>query len=49
MAEVGNGEAVRIMTEDLDGVVRVLTLKADLDYWPTRELRLVDGVWVVVE
>ena len=49
VAEVGNGEAVRIMTEDLDGVVRVLTLKADLDYWPTRELRLVDGVWVVVE
>jgi len=49
VADRGNGEAVRIQTRDLDDVIQVLTLKADQDYWPTRELRLGDSGWEAVE
>ncbi len=48
VADQGHGDAVRIKTKDLDDVVQVLTLKADLDYWPTRELRLGEAGWEAV-
>ena len=35
----------RLKIRDLDGKLGVLTLKLDLEYWPTYELRKVDGVW----
>nr|XP_043632502.1 protease Do-like 7 [Erigeron canadensis] len=37
--EIENGEFVRIKTVYLNGKPRVLTLKQDLHYWPTWELR----------
>ncbi|KAJ0556986.1 putative htrA2 peptidase [Helianthus annuus] len=37
--EIENGEFVRIKTVHLNGKPRVLTLKQDLHYWPTWELR----------
>ena len=36
---------VRLETLDLDGKPGVLTLKLDLEYWPTYELRRDGGVW----
>jgi hypothetical protein len=36
---------VRLDTLDLDGKPDVITLKVDLEYWPTYELRRSDGVW----
>lgn len=38
-------EAVRLETVDLDGKPAVITLKLDLDYWPTYELRRREGQW----
>jgi len=38
-------DAVRLKTLDLDGKPTVITLKLDLEYWPTYELRRKDGVW----
>lgn len=37
--------AVRLDTLDLDGKPDVITLKVDLEYWPTYELRRIEGVW----
>ncbi|XP_023751918.1 protease Do-like 7 [Lactuca sativa] len=37
--EIENGEFVRVKTVYLNGKPRVLTLKQDLHYWPTWELR----------
>ncbi|XP_076912299.1 protease Do-like 7 [Bidens hawaiensis] len=37
--EIENGEFVRLKTVYLNGKPRVLTLKQDLHYWPTWELR----------
>ncbi|KAI3808476.1 hypothetical protein L1987_24427 [Smallanthus sonchifolius] len=37
--EIENGEFVRLKTVHLNGKPRVLTLKQDLHYWPTWELR----------
>ncbi|XWS75557.1 hypothetical protein CRYUN_Cryun01aG0100500 [Craigia yunnanensis] len=37
--ELENGEFVRVKTVHLNGKPRVLTLKQDLHYWPTWELR----------
>ncbi|XP_024974617.1 protease Do-like 7 isoform X2 [Cynara cardunculus var. scolymus] len=37
--EIENGEFVRVKTVHLNGKPRVLTLKQDLHYWPTWELR----------
>ncbi|XP_065849796.1 protease Do-like 7 isoform X2 [Euphorbia lathyris] len=37
--ELGHGEFVRVRTVHLNGKPRVLTLKQDLHYWPTWELR----------
>jgi S1-C subfamily serine protease len=37
--------AVRLKTLDLDGKPKVITLKLDLEYWPTYELRRKNGVW----
>lgn len=49
VVDQGTGEAVRIQTKGLDDQIQVITLKADLDYWPTRELRLGEGGWAIVE
>ncbi|MHA7839077.1 MAG: trypsin-like peptidase domain-containing protein [bacterium] len=38
-------EAVRLEILDLDGKPDVITLKLDLEYWPTYSLRKSDGVW----
>lgn len=38
-------EAVRLETLDLDGKPGVITLKLDLEYWPTYELRRSEGQW----
>lgn len=37
--ELEHGEFVRVRTVQLDEKARVLTLKQDLHYWPTWELR----------
>ncbi len=37
--------AVRLDTVDLDGKPDVITLKVDLEYWPTYELRRHEGAW----
>jgi S1-C subfamily serine protease len=38
-------DAVRLKTLDLDGKPKVITLKLDLEYWPTYELRRSNGIW----
>ena len=38
-------DAVRLKTLDLDGKPSVITLKLDLEFWPTYELRRIDGHW----
>jgi len=38
VADKRDGEAVRLATVDLDGKPAVITLKLDLEYWPTAEL-----------
>jgi S1-C subfamily serine protease len=38
-------DAVRLEILDLDGRPDVITLKVDLEYWPTYELRKTGGVW----
>jgi len=38
-------EAVRLKTLDLDGKPAVITLKLDLEFWPTYELLRNGGVW----
>lgn len=40
-----NRDPVRLDTLDLDGKPGVITLKLDLAYWPTYELRKLDGEW----
>lgn len=40
-----NREAVRLKTLDLDGKPDVITLKLDLEYWPTYELVRSNGIW----
>ncbi len=41
-----DGSDVRLTYQKLDGSTDVATLKLDLRYWPTSELRLTKGVWV---
>ncbi len=38
-------DPVRLKTLDLDGKPAVITLKLDLEFWPTYELRRIDGLW----
>ncbi len=45
IADKRTGDAVRLDVVDLDGRPDVLTLKVDLEYWPTYELRKTNGVW----
>jgi S1-C subfamily serine protease len=45
VADKRDGDAVRLKTLDLDGKPNVITLKLDLEFWPTYELRKSDGVW----
>lgn len=45
VAERRHRDPVRLETLDLDGKPSVLTLKLDLEFWPTYELRRRDGVW----
>jgi len=45
VASKADRAAVRLDTLDLDGKPDVITLKVDLEYWPTYELRRSDGVW----
>ncbi|MBL9105430.1 MAG: trypsin-like peptidase domain-containing protein [Myxococcales bacterium] len=44
-----NRASVRLKTLDLDDKVELITLRLDLDYFPTYELRHVDGAWVRTE
>lgn len=39
-----DGSPVRLKTLDLKGKVSVVTLRMDLQYWPTYEMRLEDGL-----
>lgn len=38
-------DGVRLKILDLDGKPDVITLKLDLEFWPTYELRQIDGIW----
>lgn len=49
VADKPDRAAVRLETLDLDGKPDVITLKLDLEYWPTYELRRNAGVWERVE
>lgn len=40
-----DGDPVRLDVVNLDGQPNVLTLKVDLEYWPTYEMRKRDGRW----
>lgn len=42
-----HGESVRLTLEQLDGRVRVKTLRLDLKYWPTTHIYKDDGQWVL--
>jgi hypothetical protein len=41
-----NHASVRLKTIDLDDKVELITLRLDLDYFPTYELRYTAGTWV---
>jgi S1-C subfamily serine protease len=41
----GSGESVRLEIADLDDKPDVITLRLDLDFWPTQQLRLEAGGW----
>ncbi|MCB9778221.1 MAG: trypsin-like peptidase domain-containing protein [Alphaproteobacteria bacterium] len=45
VGDLADGGAVRLKTADLDGRMEVDTLKVDLTYWPTWELRRTDAGW----
>jgi hypothetical protein len=40
-----DGDNVRLDIRKLDGRIAVATLRMDLDYWPTTELRRAAGGW----
>ncbi len=45
VADKQDGDAVRLDTLDLDGRPAVITLKLDLEFWPTYELRQTEQGW----
>ncbi|MEZ4330161.1 MAG: trypsin-like peptidase domain-containing protein [Myxococcota bacterium] len=45
VADKRDGDAVRLETVDLDGRPAVITLKLDLEYWPTYELQRGEAGW----
>jgi S1-C subfamily serine protease len=45
VADKRDGDAVRLETVDLDGRPAVITLKLDLEYWPTYALRHGEHGW----
>jgi S1-C subfamily serine protease len=45
VADKHDRDAVRLKTVDLDGKPSVITLKVDLEFWPTYELRRNEGRW----
>ncbi|HGG56390.1 MAG TPA: hypothetical protein ENK31_01195 [Nannocystis exedens] len=40
-----SGDALRLKSLDIDGKAELITLRLDLDYFPTFELRLEHGTW----
>jgi S1-C subfamily serine protease len=48
VSEKGDRESVRLKTISLDERVQVITLKQDLQYWPTREFQYEEGAWVPI-
>ena len=45
VADKRDRDSIRLETVDLDGRPAVITLKLDLDYWPTYELRRTGTGW----
>lgn len=49
VAGKADNSSVRLKTEDLDGLVRVLTIKLDLNFWPTSRYQSENGSWKRVD
>jgi len=47
VASIGDGDAVRLKTSDLQGQVVASTLKTDYRFWPSHEFAFVENDWTV--